>query len=804
MLPFGLQFGVPWALLALLLLPLLPRGRGWPLRFAALALLVVALAQPSLGRPGQQLAVLVDVSDSVGENAVEAAKGVDLGELAAQRALYYFAGDATRVSELGAKPEFLAGDQTDPARALQVAAASGAKRTLLISDGGQSLGDALLALPPQPVDTLWVPSRPNLRLISLLAPEQVQPGETVEVVAVVESDQPAEVTLLPEVDGAALEPVRARVEAGRTPLRFRFEAASAATIAVDATLQADFAQPALDDRQHLDIAVDESEPVLVIGDSATAALLSAQGLPVVSGEPGDLVSPLRYSAVVLREGASNFTTGQLELLRSYVENGGGLLMTGGPQSFGFGGWYRTPVEEVLPVDTDLRTEVELPLVALVMVLDRSQSMNTGNPTRLELAKEGVIGVIDLAYQDDLLGLIVFSDATSTEWAFRLRPATAQGKREMLAATLAVQPQGGTILAPAYQQAIDALQQTDAAIKHIIVLSDGKLYDGGAFGGPTTAVNFNAMAASAQMLGITTSTIAIGDGADFERLSSIARSGGGRYYQALDVGTLPRIFTNEALTATRSLLREESFAPVLRANPLLRAGLGQPPALNAYIATTLKPEAETLIEGLQGEPILAVGRQGLGRSAALTTDLNAWAGAFGSWEALPGVLGTVLRWLQARPADFAATVRREGQNLRVVVDAVREGQYVNGASLTGRYGGAEVALEQVAPGRYEGSLPFTGAPGSVLVVEGGEVVARAAAPQAQPEFDTAGGADLLEQIAERSGGTFYTSLQSYAPAIPDERRPVWPYPALAGLLVFLLELALRRFAPARPQALPQRG
>ncbi len=804
MLPFGLHFEAPWALLGLLLLPFLPRGPGWPLRLLALAFLVVALAQPTGARPGQQAAILIDVSESVGEAAIQAAEGLELSGLQAPPLLFYFAEDATRVERLEPPPDFLPRGQTDLSRALQVAAASGAGRTLLISDGAESVGAALSALPEGSIDTLLTASRPNVRLAALLAPEGAQPGETVEVIAVLESDQATTVTLYPEVGDTGLAPITRRLEPGRTPIPFRFEAGTEATLNVAATLEADFEQAKGDDRQATDIAVSEAEPVLIINDPALAALLGAQGIEAVSGTPGDLVSPLRYSLVVLRDGANAFTTGQLELLRSYVENGGGLLMTGGPDSFGFGGWYRTPVEEVLPVNTDLRTEVELPLVALVIVLDRSQSMNTGNPTKLELAKEGAIGVVDLAYQDDLLGLIVFSDADAAEWSFQLRRATDQGKREMLGAILNVQAQGGTVLEPAYTQAIAALQATEASIKHIIVLSDGKLYDGGVLGAPTNEVNFNAMAASAQLVGITTSAIAIGEGADFERLESIARSGGGRYYEALEVATLPRIFTSEALTATRSLLREETFSPEPAANPLLPSGLGTPPTLNAYIATTLKPESEVLLAGLQGEPVLAVSRQGLGRSAVLTTDLNGWAGDFGGWDALPGLLGTVTRWLQTRPADFAATVRREGTQLSVVVDAVRDGQYVNDRVLEVRYGGETRALEQVAPGRYEGSLPFSAAGGSLLVIDEGEVVAREDVQVEAPEFDTDGGAALLQTIALRSGGVFYETLDAYAPELPDERAPLWPYPAVAGLIVFLLELTLRRFAPVRQPTLARSG
>jgi Mg-chelatase subunit ChlD len=86
---------------------------------------------------------------------------------------------------------------------------------------------------------------------------------------------------------------------------------------------------------------------------------------------------------------------------------------------------------VLPVSTDVRSNVELPLVALIIVMDRSQSMTAGSPSRLELAKEGAIEMVDLAYERDQLGFITFSDRE--EWVFRLREATQQGKREMLEA-----------------------------------------------------------------------------------------------------------------------------------------------------------------------------------------------------------------------------------------------------------------------------------------------------------------------------------------------------------------------------------
>ena len=73
---------------------------------------------------------------------------------------------------------------------------------------------------------------------------------------------------------------------------------------------------------------------------------------------------------------------RLELLRRFVEEGGGLLMVGGWLSFqgrfGHGVWHGTPLEEALPVifqPTDDR--VETPQGALVTVSDRTHPVMRG-------------------------------------------------------------------------------------------------------------------------------------------------------------------------------------------------------------------------------------------------------------------------------------------------------------------------------------------------------------------------------------------------------------------------------------------
>ncbi|MGL4611195.1 MAG: VWA domain-containing protein [Trueperaceae bacterium] len=781
-------FGIPWLLALLPLLFLLPQQRLRWLRGIVLACLIVALAQPSLRGTHHEVAVLLDISQSVGKNALAQLPQLQL-ETPPQT--FVFANDTTSFDG-ETLPDFLDTSQTDVARALQVAAGSGAKRILLLSDGAESLGKASEALPNLPIDVFEVERQANVRLAQLIVPEDASPGETVEATAVIESDRAANISLTPTIADIEGTPIVQAVQPGRSIIPLRFQITGNEDVELSASLQADVLQPGSDDSQSAVISVRGRSPILVINDPASAQLLGVQGFDVQEGSASDVVEPFAYSAVVIRSDAGAFTPGQLELLERYVLNGGGLLMTGGQESFGFGAWYRTPVERVLPVNTDLRTEVELPLVALVIILDRSQSMSTGNPSKLELAKEGALGVIDLAYQEDLLGMIVFSDGSSTEWAFDLRKATEQGKREMTQAVLNIEAEGGTVLRPAYEMALAKLQEIEASIKHIIILSDGKLNDAAnVFGGNGDEVDFNVVAATALTTNITTSTIAIGNEADFARLESIAGAGGGRYYQALDVTTLPKIFANEALTATRSLLREEAFSPTLRSHPLVADASSSVPTLNAYIATTLKPSSEMLLEGLEGEPILAVSRQGLGRSAVFTTDLNRWAGNLGTWQNLPGLLGTTMRWLQARPAQFEATVKEEGTELRVIVDAVENGEYLNDKQLELRYGGESVRLEQSAAGRYEASVPRQAGVQSLLVVDGNDIVARQTLRSQGSEFATANGAELLRTLAEKSGGQVVTDLSEYQPVTVSNDRAIWMYIALAGLSLFLLELMLRR-------------
>ncbi|HEY1068278.1 MAG TPA: glutamine amidotransferase [Pirellulales bacterium] len=91
------------------------------------------------------------------------------------------------------------------------------------------------------------------------------------------------------------------------------------------------------------------------------------------GFPKDAAEMYRYHAVILDDvEAGFFTQDQLSLLQQFVsQRGGGLLMMGGKDSFGEGGYARTPIAEALPV-----------------YLDRTGSQSGDETYRLKLTREG--------------------------------------------------------------------------------------------------------------------------------------------------------------------------------------------------------------------------------------------------------------------------------------------------------------------------------------------------------------------------------------------------------------------------------
>lgn len=545
-----------------------------------------------------------------------------------------------------------------------------------------------------------------------------------------------------------------------------------------------------------------------------------------AGVPSTISALQRYDAVVLQNVAADYVSGpQQRLLAQYVNNlGGGLVMIGGPDGFGAGGWTNSPIDDILPVECEIPSQTILPSGALVLVIDRSGSMEepVGGSSRnkLDLAVEAASLAVGTLFPQDLVGVVAFDDLAS--WVVELQPNS--DARSVIRLIRSIQPGGGTNIYAGLQlaqQRVQAMTMQEAAVRHVILLTDG-MSDEPAPGA------YNKLAAEMIASGVTLSTIGVGDGHDKALLARLAAIGGGQYHGITDPDRLPQVFIKEAKTIRKNLIREGVFTPQpAQFSPVL-AGL-DPPELRGFVRTGEKrhPLVTTALLGPEDEPIFAHWQVGLGRTAAFTSDAtNRWGTPWLQWPGYVDFWTRTMRMI-ARPAatreaDLIATV--EGDRLRVRLDVAGSGTGTNGGRGEGAFanflrvrgsvilpdGNAQdVELSQTGPGLYETQTPATQT-GNYIVTLFTED------PQSGERRTVFGGASrapgrelrrftpnlpLLQQVAEITGGRFVDPMVGDPPGLfertrPFETRSVRPLwrtlvPWLLALL--LLDVACRRIA-----------
>ena len=369
-------------------------------------------------------------------------------------------------------------------------------------------------------------------------------------------------------------------------------------------------------------------------------LMWRHGRPV--GLPADIEEFEAFDLVVFSEApASDFSDGQMKALETWVKNfGGGFLMLGGEESFGAGGYFRTSIAGLLPVRIEREEREETPVVALLVILDRSGSMSApaGGQTKIALANEGAALALDVLQPKDLFG--VFAVDTRVQ---EVVPLGTISDRQSAARRIAGITAGGggiyiyTSLAEAFPRLRDA-QAKDKACHpffrrrrrggegHPANPAPAKVGKGG-----------SAFDLAAAMLAsrITVSVVALGTEQDKDTafLRELATQGGGRFYLTADAATLPRLFTIETMRAAESSLREDAFLPQTAGAGEALKGIDwqEAPLLLGFNTSKLKPGAELLLSTERGDPLLAQWRYGLGMSPPLPATRkpaglrNGWAG-----------------------------------------------------------------------------------------------------------------------------------------------------------------------------------
>lgn len=518
----------------------------------------------------------------------------------------------------------------------------------------------------------------------------------------------------------------------------------------------------------------------------------------------------------------NFSDEQIRMLQANVqEMGCGFVMLGGSNSFGAGGWANTPLEEMMPVDFQIKNVEVVPSGALMLVLDSSGSMSG---EKLEMCKTAAVAAVKVLGAKDYAGVVSFD--SEAHWIVPMHQFKSVG--DVIRRMDRLSAGGGTNMRPGMEAGYEAIQGVPAAVKHVIVLTDGQ----------TAGQDYEQLAANMRKQGITTSCVALGADSATTLLDGIARAGGGKFYLVNHPRTIPRIFMKEAMRIARPLIfeKKEGFAVQRESagHEVLRGIDGPLPPLTGFVLTRTKrsPLVQTLITNpsfaAEGSGTIAgTWTYGLGRTAVWTTDCGkSWATQWATWPEFDRLLTGLVRWTMRPPTAggrYAVHADAQDGQGRIVVTAVDEqGEYLNLLDPQGSVIGPDlkprpIQLEQVAPGRYSAAFD-TDEIGSYFVVvrpgAGRPTLRTGVNVSYSPELrDREPNLSLLTSLAAlkpKGGGPgmLATALSNgltttAAPlgvdffrhdlAKASGRRDLWPALVLAAVLLFVADVFIRRVA-----------
>jgi uncharacterized membrane protein len=800
-----------------------------------LALLVLAAAGIYRLLPGTTRTPLLvlDLSHSVTAAQRQWMQSVieERGHPTADTPVVVFAGGHQRMSWreaeplLAAPPADLRLEETNLESALtEVLKEATNQNVYLLSDGWETKGEArsilpllgerqlhVYAFPPPPAAAV-----PNVGIQRLGAPPSTTGGEAVEVSVALENTHSTAVRgeLILRQEDKVVWQQSVALAPGVSLLTHPLVFSDSGLIPLRATFTPDTAQ---DDATPQDnqatawVSVAPTEKVLLLSDRAQdnrylETVLKGRGLGVtalnVAAKPAAIPSPEPFGAVILNNVARDkLPPALVNGLENYVSKGGGLIMVGGEESLGLGGYKGSTVEKALPV-TLIPPQKEEHSTAVILVIDKSGSMRKEN--RILYAKEGARTVARNLKDTDLLGIVGFDQepfvVVPLDYLGRARPDIEDRLSRLKAS-------GGTFLLPALHEAKRQLERQDATRKQIVILTDGET--GGS--GSDYLDLVSVMHREQKMI---ISAIAVGEQANLRLLSRIADYGGGAFHHTSDPSTLPDLFLDEMEEeGEEKTMVEKDLTPIPnRESPLLKGLEDRPlPPVKGYVEAEVKKGARTDIAlRVDGKrpPLMASWEYGQGKSVAFTSDANGrWSAPWVSWEGFSKFWSQAVRWclpeVQRKDSHFAVELGHNDSGLLVAL-------FSYGTSEEGRAASADVQgptkseavfpLERIAPGHYQGAYATT-APGDYRVevtLPTGEKLGPFGytlpprrpmeIPQLQPNLP------LLQALARATDGSVSPEVATVVqPTAPARQQPLLPYLIPLAMALYFLELLVRRLS-----------
>jgi uncharacterized membrane protein len=578
---------------------------------------------------------------------------------------------------------------------------------------------------------------------------------------------------------------------------------------------------------YVDNVTDGADPAPHTAGMILAEALQSEGINVdritIPQLPTSLVQMQAYDSVILANvprGSGGLSEDQDQMMANYVHDmGGGLVMIGGPETFGAGSWQGSKLEAELPVDMDIPAERQVGKGALVLIMDPAEA-----PDGSYWGEQCALKAVDTLSAYDEIGVIDFNwgqggGANGDVWEVPLGPKGDGSKitNAIKNWTLGDMPDFESSISVALgDKTTYGLLASDAKYKHIVLITDDD---------PSMPSDATIQKLIDNKISVSTVTVYPHQpGHVAEGIVELAKKTGGRNFGPVESGfnTLPQIFIKEAQVIRRSLIQENdkglAISKTLSSSDLVK-GMTRFPPVYGMVLTQIKHNPlveEPLVAGPNKDPLLAHWQSGLGRSAVFTSDaFNKWASNWVGSDQYSKFWAQVVRSVSraAASTDFDIHTTQDGGKGHIVVQAVnKDNGFLNFVNIAGTLVGPDgkakdFRLEQTGPGTYEADfdanaagdyvymLNYTGEKGISGMLPPGGLAVNGSAELRNLDSDDS----LLRQISDRTGGRWLAPFDADSAnlfsrdglMVTTSPQPIWDRLIPPLLILILIDVAVRR-------------
>ena len=685
------------------------------------------------------------------------------------------------------------------------------RRILILTDGRDNAGDvsrvtALMSARQIRADA-WLyetKTTSDAQVSAVDVPKIVYENEKFDIHVEVESEVEKKVTLILYGGSTVLSKEEVNLQKGQNSFVFQDIADSTGLVGYRAVLQESGGVP--ENNQKSTVARVLGAPKLLMVEGAENEGEEFEKMLLSTGLSAERIQPQafpknmeglqQYEAVLfVNVNAGELTAEQTANLDSFVKTlGRGFALVGGDNSYALGGYIGSGLEKILPVESDVRNKLDVPSLAMVMSIDHSGSMAEASMglTRLDLAKESAQRAVEQLTPQDEVGVIAFSD--TAKWIAPLQ--SAENAEEVKDLIGGLQLGGGTMMYSSIKESYDALTESDAAIKHLILMTDGEPADSG----------FEGLITEMRKDGITVSTVAMGRGANTGLMERLSEIGGGRFYHVDAADNIPAIFAKETQLSTQSYLQNRTFYPqFVMPSPLTADFKDGLPELTGFLATIAKPTATVALQSDNGLPILSSWQYGAGQVVAWTSDTaGIWSESYLDWDRGAAFFsGFLMAVLKEDTGQGYLSLTEQGGTGSIRFEVEGKDQAKTSATVIAPDGSEfEVPLVLTKPGEFAGDFQAAQEGAYAVKVEqtqDGQVTnsiqgGLVRGYSAEYDIREDPGHQALSQLLNAGGGAYLDDVASIfdAPLNAVSHQVELSLPLLlAGLILFFLDILARR-------------